>query len=40
MDDMVRISYASSADIRRTLDEERIDDFIDGVLNEGSSADR
>ena len=39
-DDMVGTSLASSADRRRTLDEQRTDDFLDGVLNEGSSADK
>ena len=37
---MVGTSEASSADRRRALDEERTDDFLDGVLNEASSADK
>ena len=33
-------SDASSADRRRTLDEERTDDFLEGVFSDASSADR
>ena len=40
IDDMVGASEASSADRRRTKDEERTDDFLDGVFSEASSADR
>ena len=40
VDDMVATSEASSADRRWTLEEERTDDFLDGVISEASSADR
>ena len=39
-DDMVGTSEATSADRRRTLDEVRTYDFLNGVFSEASSADR
>ena len=38
--DTVGTSEASSTDGRRTLDEERVDHFLEGVFSDASSAGR